>query len=174
VQLYRLSGGAWVQLGGTISGSQINDGFGYAVSLSATGSRVAIGAPTTSADGVPVSSFANGQVRVYELSGSTWTQLGASVNGNTATPNTDQFGGALTLSDDGTRWISSAAASSTAQVYTLTGGAWVQTGPNIGIAPGVTNSSRSEGVAMSPDGKTVAVGFVNGSPRRVRVLSITP
>jgi hypothetical protein len=173
VQLYRIVSGDWVQLGATIAGSQINDGFGFAVSLSATGSRVAIGAPTTSADGVPVSTFANGQVRVYEFSGSAWTQLGASVNGNATTPNTDQFGEALALSDDGARFVSSAAGSSTAQVWTLTAGAWVQTGPNITVAPGV-NSSRSEGVGLSPDGKTVAVGFVNGTPRRVRVFSITP
>jgi WD40 repeat protein len=174
VQLYRLVGGAWVQLGGTITGSEIGDRFGYSVSLSSNGSRVAIGAPSNTQGAAPGSGIPVGQVRVYELNGGTWTQLGASVNGNTTVVNNDQFGEALMLSEDGTRWIGSAAGSSTAQVYTLTSGAWVQTGPNITVAPGVTTSSRSEGVAISPDGKTVAVGFVNGTPRRVRVFSITP
>jgi hypothetical protein len=40
------------------------------------------------------------------------------------------------------------------------------------VAP--SGVARSEGLALSPDGKTVAVGYVNGSPRRVRVFSITP
>jgi hypothetical protein len=172
VQLYRLSGGVWAQLGGTITGSQIADNFGHSVSLSSSGTRVAIGAPGNTDGAAPGSNLPVGQVRVYELSGSTWAQLGASVNGNMTIVNNDRFGETLMLSDDGTRWASSAAASTTAQVYSLSGTAWVQTGPTITGTAGL--SGRSEGLALSPDGKTIAVGYVNGSPRRVRVFSITP
>ena len=109
---------------------------------------------------------------MYELIGSSWAQVGASINGNMTVANNDRFGETVRLSDDGMRWASSAAASSTAQVYSLSAAAWVQTGSTIPAAAGL--SGRSEGVGLSPDGKTIAVGYVNGSPRRVRVFTITP
>jgi hypothetical protein len=78
----------------------------------------------------------------------------------------------LMMSDDGTRFVANAARNTVAKVYTLVGGAWTQTGATIVAPAGV--SVRSEGLALSRDGKTAAVGYVNGTPRRVRVFSITP
>ena len=76
------------------------------------------------------------------------------------------------ISDDGTRWAATGASNSIAKVYSLVGGTWTQTGATIVAPAGV--AQRSEGLALSSDGRTVAVGYVNGSPRRVRVFSITP
>ena len=69
------------------------------------------------------------------------------------------------------RFAATGASQSVAKVYALVAGAWVQVGENITPAPGA--AVRSEGIALSADGGTVGVGFVNGTPRRVRVFSIT-
>ena len=76
------------------------------------------------------------------------------------------------ISDDGTRWAATGASNSIAKVYTLAGATWTQTGATIVASSG--GAVRSEGLALAADGKTVAVGYVNGTPRRVRVFSITP
>ena len=89
--------------------------------------------------------------------GSTWTQVGNGVNGTASVGrNSDQFGETKMISDDGTRFAATIAGNSEAQVYTLTSGAWVQTGATITAPAG--RSVRSEGLALSRDGMTVAVG----------------
>jgi hypothetical protein len=103
--------------------------------------------------------------------GATWTQVGGDVLGNTGL-NGENLGETLALSSDGTRFAATGASQSVAKVYELVAGAWVQVGDNITHVPG--NAARTEGLALSADGSTVAVGFVNGTPKRVRVFSINP
>ena len=50
VRVYGWSGAAWVQLGGDINGAQPDMRSGFAVSLSADGTRVAVGAPQSGAN----------------------------------------------------------------------------------------------------------------------------
>jgi hypothetical protein len=177
VFVYRLVGGAWTQVGNVLTGTQtttnMGETFGDAISLTATGSRIAISAPRNN-EGAPVgSNFPTGQVRVFDLVGSTWTQVGNSVNGITdVNGNADRLGETLMISDDGTRWAANGASNTIARVFTLVAGTWTQTGATIVGTAGL--SVRSEGLGLSPDGKTVAVGYVNGSPRRVRTFTITP
>ena len=76
------------------------------------------------------------------------------------------------IARDGTRFVASGASQNLAKVYTLVGGAWVQTGTDIVGQTG--QAARPEGLALSDDGRTVALGFVNGTPRRVRLFSIAP
>jgi hypothetical protein len=95
VRIYEWSGSAWVQLGGDIDGEASGDNSGSSVSLSADGSRVAIGAPRSSENG-----FDSGQVRIYEWSGSAWTQLGESIDGEEAD---DNSGVSVSISSDGSR-----------------------------------------------------------------------
>ena len=68
---------------------------GYSVSLSADGTRVAIGAPYNdgSFDGA-------GHVRVYSWDGSAWTQVGPDIDGEAAW---DSSGHSVSLSADGSR-----------------------------------------------------------------------
>jgi hypothetical protein len=66
---------------------------GRSVSLSADGSRVAIGAPYNDGNG----NYA-GHVRIYEYSGGSWTQLGADIDGEAAL---DKSGYSVSLSG---RW----------------------------------------------------------------------
>ena len=93
--MYAESGGTWTQVGTDIDGEAANDNLGYSVSMSADGTRVAIGArynDGTSSDA--------GHVRVYAESGGAWTQVGADIDGEAAG---DQSGKSVSMSADGTR-----------------------------------------------------------------------
>ena len=169
-QVFRLVGAVWTQVGNVLQGEEISDTFGSALSLSANGTRIAVSAPTDREGDLNGGLRPAGKVRVFDLVGSTWTQLGGDILGAVGL-NAESLGEALTLSDDGTRLVANGASQSVAKVYTLTAGAWVQTGPTI---TSYGTAVRSEGVSMSSDGKTVAVGYVNGGPRIARVFRITP
>jgi len=164
VSVFRLSGATWTPFGGTLQGIQINDQFGLGLSLSTTGTRIAIAAPNDSAAGRGgLGGIGGGRVRVFDLSASASTQVGGVVLGVTG----EGLGTTLALSGDGTRFAANAQEQNRAKVYSLVGSAWVQTGANITNPPGVSNP---EGLALSADGRAVAVGWRT----RVRVFSITP
>jgi hypothetical protein len=94
VRIYEFSGGTWSQLGSDIDGEAANDISGLSVSLSSDGTRVAIGSTSNDAGSDA------GHVRIYELSGGTWTQLGSDIDGEAAN---DNSGYSVSLSSDGTR-----------------------------------------------------------------------
>ena len=175
VRVYDLSGGAWTQVGSDIDGEAIADYSGWSVSLSSDGSRVAIGAVNNSGSG-----FSAGHVRVYELTGGAWTQVGSDINGEAAN---DDSGYSVSLSSDGSRVAIGAAQNDGGgidaghvRVYDLTGGAWVQVGSDIdGEAAG---DLSGESVSLSSDGSTVAIGAVNNdgsgaNAGHVRVYELT-
>lgn len=171
VQVYRLTGATWTQLGNTLQGVQIADTFGTGLSLTASGARIAVAAPDDTLGGRSGGGSAGGVVRVYDLSGATWTQVGGDILGAVGV-NGENLGETVVISDNGTRVAASGASQSVARVFTLSGTTWAQTGANITNATGA--AVRSEGLGLSADGASVAVGWVNGSPRRVRVFSVTP
>ena len=67
------------QLGSDINGEAASDQSGRSVSMSSDGTIVAIGAPYNDGNGSN-----SGHVRVYQYSGSSWSQLGADINGEAA------------------------------------------------------------------------------------------
>ena len=95
--------------------------------------------------------------------------MGASITGSAA--GNEFVGESMMISDDGMRIAASAVARGFGRVFTLTGGAWVQTGADFTTRG---SAARSQGLALSADGKTVALGFTNGFPKLVSVFSITP
>ena len=171
-RVYRLSGNVWAPLGSVLTGVQAAENFGASLALSATGSRLVVGAPNNT-EAAPVgSNHRYGAVRVFDLVGGSWTQVGSTLYGRAGgTDNNEFFGQTVGITDDGTRWAAAAAYSSSARTYTLQGGAWVQTWADIR-----NNNSGflSEGLALSADGSTVALGFYQGTPKRVSVFSIAP
>ena len=92
MRVYSESGGTWTQVGGDIEGEAAGDGAGRTVSMSADGTRVAIGATENDAN--------RGHVRVYSESGGTWTQIGGDIDGEDAL---DNSGVSISMSSDGTR-----------------------------------------------------------------------
>jgi len=80
----------WLQLGNTIEGLNTNDRFGYSISMSALGLRVAAGAPSTSRK--------IGSAMVFEYTGTTWIPFGGVLKDETVG---SRFGGVVSLSGDG-------------------------------------------------------------------------
>ena len=94
VRVYEFSGGDWSQLGSDIDGEAADDNSGYSVSLSSDGTTVAIGAIYNDGTGSNA-----GHVRIYKLSGGTWSQLGSDIDGEAVN---DYSGLSVSLSSDGT------------------------------------------------------------------------
>merc|ERR550537_421185 len=84
-------------MGSDIDGEAAYDRSGSSVSLSADGTRLAVGAPFNDGSG----SYA-GHARVFEYSAASgrWEQLGADIDGEAAY---DMSGHSVSLSADGTR-----------------------------------------------------------------------
>ena len=150
-RVYQWSGTAWVQLGANIDGEQAGDQSGRSVSLSGDGNRLAIGAPMNDGNGSE-----SGHTRVYQWSGSTWTQLGTDIDGEATG---DRSGWSVSLSSDGNRlaigalWHGSSAGH--VRVYQWSGMAWTQLGADI---DGEAVDDHSGSVSLSSDGNRLAIG----------------
>ena len=141
------------QLGIDIDGEAASDFSGYSVSLSSDGTRVAIGALFNRDAG----SYA-GHVRIYELSGGTWSQLGSDIDGEAG----DQSGVAVSLSSDGTRVAIGANKNGSdagrVRVYEWNAGtsSWNKLGSDIDGEAAQDESGKA--VSLSSDGTRVAIG----------------
>jgi hypothetical protein len=177
VRVHEWSGTAWVQIGDDIDGEAADDMSGQPVSLSSDGTRVAISAVFNDGNGAD-----SGHVRVYQWSGTAWTQLGSDIDGEAA----GDKSGSISLSSDGNRLAIGAphngdnlAYSSqmrTSQdnsghvlatpndaghvrVYQWSGAAWIQLGVDIDGEAAGDRSGRS--VSLSSDGNRLAIGSPN-------------
>ena len=155
VRVYQYSSGSWTQLGGDINGEAANDYSGNSVSLSSDGTIVAIGATGNDGNGSN-----SGHVRVYEYSGSSWSQLGADINGDSSG---DYSGRSVSLSSDGTIVAIGAPDndgngiySGHVRVYEYSGSSWSQLGADINGDSSGDYSGYS--VSLSSDGTIVAIG----------------
>jgi len=155
VRMYQWSGTNWGQIGVDIDGEAAGDYFGESVSLSSDGNRVAAGARWNDGNG-----DRSGHVRVYQWTGTVWTQIGADIDGEAAG---DQTGRSVSLSTDGNRLAIGATYnndngddSGHVRVYQWLDTAWVQLGADIdGEAAGDYSGAA---VSLSSDGNRVAIG----------------
>jgi hypothetical protein len=158
VRVFNDVGWGWQQVGADIEGEDANDLSGISVSLSADGSRVAIGAHYAN---VPVGGPASGHVRVYAIDTSMkWTQLGADVDAEGAG---DEAGYSVSLSDDGNRLVVGAPSNNGTgtvaghvRAFHWTGRRWAQIGRDLDGAS--AEDEYGHAVAMSGDGKRMVVG----------------
>ena len=162
------------QIGSDIDGETTNDQSGYSVAMSADGTRIAIGAPYNDSNGDSA-----GHVRIYTWNGTTWTQTGADINGETAD---DQSGYSVAMSADGTRIAIGARYNDVdsgnivndtghVRIYSWDGTTWMQTGDDIN---GEAEGDRSGySVAMAANGNRIAIGaiFNNNITGHVRIYS---
>ena len=158
------------QIGSDISGETADDQSGYSVAMSADGNRIAIGAPYNDDSGVD-----SGQVRIHTWNGTTWTQTGADIDGETAG---DQSGYSVAMSADGNRIAigaryndDSSDNSGHVRIYTWNGTTWTQTGADINGEAEEDYSGWS--VAMSADGNRIAIGAVINNNRTGHVRIYT-
>ena len=154
VRVFQWSGTDWVQMGEDIDGENAYDLSGTSVSLSADGSRVAIGAQSNSNNGEY-----SGQVRVYQWSGSSWQQMGTDIYGKAAN---DLFGQSVSISADGTRVAGTSLHGGDAgdsfgyvSVFQWSGSDWVQLGTDI---DGKATNDRIFSISLSDTGDRVAFG----------------
>jgi hypothetical protein len=155
VRVYEWSGTTWSKLGSTIEGEAREDGFGYALSLSNDGNRIAISGLQNDANGIN-----SGHARILQWSGSNWTQMGEDLDGEAAQ---DIFGASISLSGDGSRVAIGAsqnddngANSGHVRVFEWTGSTWRQLGSD--LAGEVGNDRQGAAVSLSFDGTILAAG----------------
>ena len=147
VRVYEYDSSTWIQLGSDIDGEAAGDFFGWSVSLSADGSRVAVGAYYNDGGGANA-----GHSRVFEYDSTTWNQLGSDIDGSTG----DFLGHSVSLSNDGKCVAVGAYGGSYAAIYEFINSAWVRKGSDIvGENPG---DYAGWSVSLSSDGTRVAVG----------------
>ena len=155
VRVYAESGGTWTQVGADIDGEAANEHSGGSVSISADGTRVAIGVSRI---------YGTGHVRIYSESGGTWTKVGADIDGEAAG---DNSGMSVSMSSDGTRVAigapnSNVMDSGSVRIFSESGGTWTQVGADINGEAGGDNSGYS--VSISADGTRVAIGAYQNDP----------
>ena len=155
VRVFQWSGTSWIQLGADIDGEAAGDSFGGRVSLSADGNRLAVGGRGNDDNGND-----SGHVRVFQWSGTAWTQIGADIDGEAAW---DESGNSVSLSPDGSRvaiaalWSDGNGENSGhVRVYQWSGDSWTQLGSDID-GEGFENQWGSS-VSLSYDGGRLAIG----------------
>lgn len=148
VQVYELVANDWAPLGAELLGEQASDFFGGALSLSASGTVLAVGAESNDGAGTNA-----GNVRMFEWTGSAWTQIGADHEG---TPQL-ALGSSVSISDDGARVVAGGPAGiGKMYFYERAGAAYVEPPvPSFGMS-----ARTGEYVAISGDGRRAAVGAI--------------
>jgi len=161
----------WVQLGEAIDGEEAGDWSGGAVSISADGSVVAIGAKFATDQ----SGERTGHVRVFQQQilneTLSWRQMGADIEGGQGS-----FGFSVSLSSDGLAVAVGAPADDNAsgrvRVFTFDPDGWAQVGQDLdGSKPGDEFGSS---VWLNPDGRTLAAGSPAqpGNEEAVRIYTL--
>ncbi|MGA0374596.1 MAG: BspA family leucine-rich repeat surface protein, partial [Flavobacteriaceae bacterium] len=155
VRIYSWNGSAWNQVGADIDGDAESDNFGWSISLSSDGSRVAIGAYLS--DGIGPDS---GHTSIYDYDGSAWVQVGADIDGEAAN---NQSGRSVSLSSDGSTVAigtgkngGNGLQSGHVRIYSWSGSTWTKLGADIDGEARYDNSGWS--VSLSSDGSRVAIG----------------
>ncbi|MBK8404975.1 MAG: hypothetical protein IPL25_13100 [Saprospiraceae bacterium] len=156
VRIFEEISGTWIQVGSDILGEFSGDQFGYSLSLSADGNKLAIGAPANP------NGIGAGHVRVFKEVAGSWIQIGSDIDGES--PN-DESGFVVSLSADGLRVAigahfndGSAFDAGHVRVYQDIAGIWTQVGLDI---DGVVSMDQfGHSVSLSNDGKRIAIGAI--------------
>ena len=147
----------WQQIGQDIDGEAANDWSGTFLSINASGSLIAIGAPHNDGNGTSA-----GHVRIYEWNGSSWFQKGQDIDGEASY---NDSGTSLSLNYLGNRLAIGAPNnngngnnSGHVRVYEWSGSSWIQLGQDI------------DGDYYTGSGQSVDLNFIGdivtiGSPR---------
>ncbi len=169
VRAYNLIDGSWVETGlsGDMTGENNGDQAGFSVAINTSGTMVAMGEPGWSGD--------TGRVRVYNLTGGSWTGIGGS--GDMIGEGGDQAGFSVAISHDGSivaigepGWPG-ATNTGRVRVYNFDGSSWTGIGGS-GDMIGEGAGQAGYSVAINSDGNIVAIGEPSwsGDSGRVRVF----
>ena len=148
---FRYGNGSWNQLGSTLSAQASGDDFGRAVAVSGSGDVIAVGAPENDDAGSD-----RGQIRIYELTGNSWTSRGI-INGDT---NSGEAGATIAMTTDGNMLAYSSITTcrggtvGSVSLREFRGGQWQQRGGSIDSP--FTDFGFGGVVALSGSGDVVA------------------
>ena len=158
--VYQFNGTMWDQVGQKLLGDASLDRFGYYVSMSENGRRIAVSARNGD---TAMDRFDAGYVRIFSYDGNIqqntgkWSQIGQDLEGEAAD---EQFGKRLAISADGLRLAVSAVrwdeSRGRVRVFDYSMGTWNET-----IQPLEGNSSGDKlgtSLALTPKGDILAVG----------------
>lgn len=155
IAVFNWNGSAWIQVGNNVNGEAANDQFGVSASISSDAGTIAGGAFGNDQNGVN-----SGHVRVFEWNGSSWTQKGLDIDGDSAN---DHAGWVISLSSDGSSVAigipdndGNGADAGMARIYDWNGAAWVQKG--LDIVGDFAGDRIGFSIDLSEDGNTVIVG----------------
>jgi hypothetical protein len=162
VRVYYWNGSVWVQRGSDIDGSAGSNYCGKSVEMSNSGNRFIVGAPYFGSS--------LGHARVFEWTGSVWSQVGSDILGED--PN-EQFGVAVSISADGSKALVGAIGNSdagslagSARAFQFVSSNWQQIGNDL---DGVNaNDQCGTAVSISGDAHTLAVSsYLNSTSNPV-------
>ncbi len=151
VRVYTRSGTTWIQKGLDIDGESANDLSGWSLCMP-NANTIAIGAYENDGGGVN-----SGHVRVYQWTGSAWSQKGMDINGLQLEENS---GFSVSMPDANTIAVGailndfSENNAGAVRVYQWLNNSWVQKGATI---YGEAESDESGRVVQMPDPNTVAI-----------------
>lgn len=158
VQLFTRASGWWWQQQATLRPLQRSEDFGAALALSADGSTLVVGSPSDDWTGTDV-----GGAEVYVRNGETWTHQGALRSNSMAAQG--RFGASVAIAADGNTLAVGAPGHDfpapgvgAAFVYTRAGGTWSLDARVMPLGPLDTGDAFGSAVALSADGRTLAVG----------------
>ncbi|MEM9836846.1 MAG: hypothetical protein AAF828_10110 [Bacteroidota bacterium] len=151
VKVFDWNGSTWVQVGQDINGAE-GDFLGISVGITPDGNRLVVGADQTPSNGP-------GYVRIFDLLGGVWTQLGADIDGDSAG---DEFGTSVAVSDDGIRVAIGAPDDTEGGTFAGSVKVFDWDGNNWGLAGqkflGAENDLVGISVALSAEGSRLAIG----------------
>ncbi|MCB0451906.1 MAG: T9SS type A sorting domain-containing protein [Aequorivita sp.] len=156
VRVFEWDGTQWLQRGQTLGGEAANNKFGYSVSLTPTGNRLAVGATGAAAGGYPSA----GNVSVFDWNGSSWEIVGSTIDG---VYNDINSGWSVSLDGNGNRVAISAPHAGLSgtqigevRIYTFDGSDWSQLG---NVIEGENQYDyMGHSIKLSANGERVAIG----------------
>ncbi len=171
-QVFEWNGSDWIQKGTDILGEFNNDDAGTAISLSANGNTIAIGASSNNG----INGGTSGHCRVYEWNGTSWLQKGVDIDGEAAS---DFSGGNVSINSAGT--IVAVGANGNdgngtntghVRVFEWIGSNWIQKG--IDIDGDINVSSIGRSISLDSNGTTFITSgssISNGSIGSVKIFT---
>ena len=158
VRVFSWTGTTWEKVGQDLNGILSNSFFGNSVSISADGTKVAIGEDGfNSPNGLDV-----GNVSLFQLGATSWEAYGNSISG---TVKDESVGSSVSLSNDGLRVAVGAiesyfqnAGPGLFRVYDWDGSEWVQNGDD--IAGDYNEGKFGNAITISGDGERIAAGSI--------------
>ena len=169
VAIYKNKGDVWEQIGEDIVGEEIDDNFGYSISLSSDGSIIAIGAPLNNG-----TSWDEGHVRVFKNNNGLWEQIGEDIDGKSRG---DRSAQSISLSSDGNKLAigtpfsdENGKTSGRVRVYKNDGNVWKQLGEQ--IEGYYEKNFFGSAVSLSSIGNYIAIGGPDFAFGSVKVYSL--